>query len=120
MSSTKRRSVTESAFDRNQRRETEIKDALKQEAARHAAIVKNMYRLRALRVARNAKSSPNKGWLIAYSDARAVHGEVVQLGSWRNSDLACWCSREHTVILSSQVMARLAAPGLRLHYPLLF
>jgi len=52
MSARKRRSVVESVFDRNQRRETEINEALKQEAARHAAVVKNMQRLRALRLAR--------------------------------------------------------------------
>jgi hypothetical protein len=48
----KRRSVVESVFDRNQRREAEINEALKQDAARHAAVVKNMQRLRALRLAR--------------------------------------------------------------------
>jgi hypothetical protein len=52
MSARKRRSVVESVFDRNQRREAEINEALKQEAARHAAVVKNMQRLRALRLAR--------------------------------------------------------------------
>jgi hypothetical protein len=56
MSATKRRSVAESVFNRNQRREAEISDALKQEAARHAAVVKNMHRLRALRLAREEKS----------------------------------------------------------------
>jgi len=38
-----------------QRREAEINDALKQEAARHAAAVRNMHRLKALRLARDAK-----------------------------------------------------------------
>jgi hypothetical protein len=52
MSARKRRSVVESVFDRNQRREAEINEALKQDAARHAAVVKNMQRLRALRLAR--------------------------------------------------------------------
>ena len=56
MSARKRRSVVESVFDRNQRRETEINDALEQEAARHAAVVKNMHRLRALRLAREENS----------------------------------------------------------------
>jgi hypothetical protein len=50
----------ETAFQRNQRRESEISDALKQEAARHAAAVKNMHRLRALRLAQNAKTSAKK------------------------------------------------------------
>jgi hypothetical protein len=52
---TKRRSVVENVFDRNQRREAEINEALKQEATRHAAVVKNMHRLRALRLAREEK-----------------------------------------------------------------
>ena len=56
MSARKRRSVVESVFDRNQRREAEINEALKQEAARHAAVVKNMQRLRALLLAREEKS----------------------------------------------------------------
>jgi hypothetical protein len=55
MSATKRRSVVENVFDRNQRREAEINEALKQEAVRHAAVVKNMHRLRALRLAREEK-----------------------------------------------------------------
>jgi hypothetical protein len=42
---------SEATLDRNQRREAEINEALKQEAARHAAALKNMHRLRALRLA---------------------------------------------------------------------
>jgi hypothetical protein len=57
MSDTEQRAVAESTFSRNQRREAEINDALSQEAARHAAAVKNMYRLRALRLARDEKSN---------------------------------------------------------------
>jgi hypothetical protein len=49
------REIAESAFERNQRRETEINDALKQEHARREAAVKNMYRLRSLRLARDTK-----------------------------------------------------------------
>jgi hypothetical protein len=56
MSNTDQRAVAETVFDRNQRRETEINDALKQEHARREAAVKNMYRLRALRLKRDAKS----------------------------------------------------------------
>jgi len=56
MSDTDQRAVAETAFDRNQRREMEINDALKQEHARREATVKNMYRLRALRLEREAKS----------------------------------------------------------------
>jgi hypothetical protein len=55
MSDTKRRAVAESVFSRNQRREAEINDALKQEAVRHAAVIENMRRLRALRLARDKK-----------------------------------------------------------------
>jgi hypothetical protein len=49
------REIAESAFERNQRRETEINDALKQEHARREAAIKNMYRLRSLRLARDTK-----------------------------------------------------------------
>ena len=49
------RAVAESIFDRNKRREAEINEALKQEEARREAAVKNMLRLRALRLARHAK-----------------------------------------------------------------
>ena len=53
MADPKQREVAESVFDRNQRREAEINNALKQEAARRAAVVKNMQRLRALRLSRD-------------------------------------------------------------------
>jgi hypothetical protein len=56
MSKSKERGVAESAFTRTQRREAEINDALKQEATRHAAVVTNMHRLRALRLARDEKT----------------------------------------------------------------
>jgi hypothetical protein len=55
MPDTKRRAVAESVFNRNQRRESEINDALKQEAVRHAAVIENMHRLRAVRLARDTK-----------------------------------------------------------------
>ena len=51
------REIAETVFEHNQRRETEINDALKQEHARREAAVKNMYRLRALRLARDTKSN---------------------------------------------------------------
>jgi len=57
MPDTRQREVAESLFDRNQRREAEISGVLKQEAARHTAAVQNMHRLRALRLARDAKAS---------------------------------------------------------------
>jgi hypothetical protein len=49
------REIAETVFQRNERREAEINVALKQEYARREAAVKNMYRLRALRLARDAK-----------------------------------------------------------------
>ena len=50
------REIAETVFERNQRREAEINDALKQEHARREAAIKNMYRLRELRLARDTKS----------------------------------------------------------------
>jgi hypothetical protein len=50
----KQREVAETVFQRNQRRDNDI---LKQEEARHGAAVKNMQRLRALRLARDANSN---------------------------------------------------------------
>jgi hypothetical protein len=56
MADPKRREVAESVFNRNQRREAEINEALRQEAARRAAVVKNMHRLRAQRLERDKKT----------------------------------------------------------------
>lgn len=56
MLDTNRREVAETLFERAPRRETEIDDALKQEHARREAAVKNVHRLRALRLARDAKN----------------------------------------------------------------
>ena len=55
MPDTNQHEIAESQFERNQRREAEVQDALKQERARHEATVNNMHRLRALRLARDAK-----------------------------------------------------------------
>ena len=55
MLTAQQREVAETAFDRNKRREAEINDALRQEQARHNAAVKNMQRLRALRLERDTK-----------------------------------------------------------------
>jgi hypothetical protein len=57
MTDTDKRAFAETVFEREQRREKEIKDALKLEAQRRDAAVKNMHRLRALRLERdqNAK-----------------------------------------------------------------
>ena len=57
MSDTNQHEVAESLFERNQRREMEINEALKLEAERHEAVIKNMHRLRALRLARDEKLS---------------------------------------------------------------
>jgi hypothetical protein len=60
MTDTDQRAFAETVFERNQRREAEISDALKQENARREAAVKNMYRLRALRLARDARQIGDK------------------------------------------------------------
>ncbi len=49
------RQLAETVFERNERRETEINNAMEQEHARREAAVKNMYRLRALRLERDQK-----------------------------------------------------------------
>jgi glycosylphosphatidylinositol transamidase (GPIT) subunit GPI8 len=51
------RAFAETVFERAQRREKEIKDALKLEAERHEATVKNMHRLRALRLQRDENNN---------------------------------------------------------------
>jgi hypothetical protein len=56
MMSVKHREVAESVFDKNERREAEIKNALQQEHARHEATIKNMHRLRSLRLQRDART----------------------------------------------------------------
>jgi hypothetical protein len=48
--------VAESAFNKNKRREAEINSALQQERAKHEAAVKNMHRLRLLRLQRGVVS----------------------------------------------------------------
>jgi hypothetical protein len=47
----------ESIASRIERRETEIALAMKEEAERHAAVIKNMHRLRALRLSQTPKAS---------------------------------------------------------------
>jgi hypothetical protein len=69
-----RREIAETIFQYNQRREAEINDALKQEYARREAAVKNMYRLRALRIARDEKAKTaqsSKPLAKAHSTANA-------------------------------------------------
>jgi hypothetical protein len=46
----------ETTASRIQRREAEISFAMKQEAERHAAVIKNMHRLRALRLSQMSKA----------------------------------------------------------------
>jgi hypothetical protein len=55
MTNTDQREIAETAFRRDPKRD-EINEALKQEYARRETAVKNMYRLRALRIARDGKS----------------------------------------------------------------
>jgi hypothetical protein len=59
MPDTKQRELAETVFDRNQRREMEINEALQQEEARRAAVIKNMHRLRQLRLQREEKTKVN-------------------------------------------------------------
>jgi hypothetical protein len=51
--------LRETVFERNQRRDAEINEALKQENARREAAVKNMYRLKTLRLERDQKTKRN-------------------------------------------------------------
>jgi hypothetical protein len=59
MSEAEQRDMAEALFDPKQGRE-EIKDAIKLEEARRAATVKNLYRLRSLRLSRNQTSTPKR------------------------------------------------------------
>jgi len=56
MTDTDQRAFAETIFARNQRRDLEINEALKQENARRETAVKNMYRLKALRLERDQKA----------------------------------------------------------------
>jgi hypothetical protein len=55
MSDTEQREIAQTLFEPNQTRE-EIRDAIKLEEERRATLVKNLYRLRALRLSRNRGS----------------------------------------------------------------
>ena len=59
MTDTDQRAFAETIFERSQRRDAEINEALKQENSRREAAVKNMYRLRALRLERDQKDRSN-------------------------------------------------------------
>jgi hypothetical protein len=52
MSDAEQREIAETLFERGQNHQ-EIKDAIKLEEQRRAALVKNLYRLRALRLSRD-------------------------------------------------------------------
>jgi hypothetical protein len=58
--SAKNREVAESAFEKYQRREAEIAVALREEQSRHDAAIKNMHRLRSLRLQHEAQTPPAK------------------------------------------------------------
>ncbi len=51
------RAVAETLFEREQRHNREIGEALRLEEERHAAVLKNMQRLRALRLSREQKKT---------------------------------------------------------------
>lgn len=53
------RNIAKTVFDPKPRRE-EIKDAIKLEEARRAAMVKNLYRLRSLRLSQNQNNAQSK------------------------------------------------------------
>jgi predicted component of type VI protein secretion system len=55
MDRTRQRGLAESLFDRKMKRENETDSGLTEERAEHAAVVRNMQRLRALRLSRKAK-----------------------------------------------------------------
>jgi hypothetical protein len=59
MVDTNQREIAESQFERNQRREAEVEDALKQERGRHEAAVNNMHRLRLARDAKSINGAPD-------------------------------------------------------------
>ena len=59
MSDAEQRDIAEALFAPKQSRD-EIRNAIKLEEARRAAMVKNLYRLRSLRLSRNQASTPKR------------------------------------------------------------
>ena len=59
MSDTEQRDIAEALFATKQSRE-EIRNAIRLEEARRAAMVKNLYRLRSLRLSRNQSGAPKR------------------------------------------------------------
>jgi hypothetical protein len=73
------REIAETVFERNQRREKEINDALKQEHARREAAVKNMFRLRTALGARYKKE-------IAHRKISFIARNVTLVSDGRNGN----------------------------------
>jgi hypothetical protein len=59
LSNEERREMAEGLFEKKENRD-EIKDAIKLEEARRAAAVKNLYRLRSLRLSRDQAETPKR------------------------------------------------------------
>jgi hypothetical protein len=59
LSNEERREMAEGLFEKKENRD-EIKDAIKLEEARRAAAVKNLYRLRSLRLSRDQADTPKR------------------------------------------------------------
>jgi hypothetical protein len=59
ISDSERRAMAEGLFDKKENPD-EIKDAIKLEEARRAAAVKNLYRLRSLRLSREQSGTPKR------------------------------------------------------------
>jgi hypothetical protein len=59
MSDTEQREIAERLFEQKRSHE-DLKDAIKLEEARRAAMVKNLYRLRSLRLSRNQTSTQER------------------------------------------------------------
>jgi hypothetical protein len=57
MISTNARQRPETLFDREKRRDGEIADAMKEEQARHDATIRNMHRLKALRLSQATRNT---------------------------------------------------------------
>lgn len=49
--------IAESVFEHNQKREMEMESALKREALRREALIENMHRLKALRLAQSENTN---------------------------------------------------------------
>ena len=79
--SEKTREVTESAFQKYQRREAEIAVALREEQARHEAAIKNMHRLRSLRLQQEAHMPSPNGKSVPSPNGKSVQTRSLQTRS---------------------------------------